>query len=320
MYRPLRALHSDPFARSNRRLAAFSPFAVRLAGRDSCVYKLTEQGFALEDAMRLVEAARVRSSARYAAMMQMGDPLPQRRWIGIHGKVAAIADFREMHTLALDVSQVGNGFRTGSYCGLIQRDGWSLEICPKIFTRTGADPNRSLLVQMLGLCFDMPIWQDGLADADQTRDLLQIVLNAFVRECRQLGRKGWQKGYKEVEERLSFPRGRILITDQIRRGRAAEHQLDCRFSELTIDTPHNQAILACIVAGCRLARPWSRVERQLHSLAEELGTVTRVETTSEAIGRLPMDKLSARYERTLMLAGWLVGDAGSDVHRSVDTH
>lgn len=207
-----------------------------------------------------------------------------------------------------------DGLRTGSYCGLVQCQDWTLEILPKVYGTQHDQPARGLLTRMLGACFDIPVWQHGLADAEVADDLLQVVVSAFFKEALQQLRQGWVKSYVDTTESLTRPRGTIRISEQVRRGRASAHQIHCAFDELTENNPHNQAIKAALLAARNWLGVGSRLNTQADQLLFALADVEPVTLSGDEIRNLTLNRIMQRYARLLMLSSWLVDLLGPDVH------
>ena len=207
-----------------------------------------------------------------------------------------------------------DGLRTGAFCGLLEAGNWGIEILPKIYDGTELGPNRGLLIRMLGVCFDLPVWQDGLAAADASEDLLTIVIRTFLHEAQRQLRRGWIQTYVHLEERLTRPRGRLSVTEQLRRGRAQAHKLYCEFDELSVDNGYNQAVMAALVIARTRVPVGSRLAAHADQLVLALADVDSVRVTVETIEALPRDRLTERYDRLLMLSAWLLQLSGPDVH------
>ena len=207
-----------------------------------------------------------------------------------------------------------DGFRTGSYCGLIQADGWTLEILPKIYDGTHHAPDRGLLVRMLGACFDVPVWLDGIAKSNLADDLLTVVIGAFLDEAQQQLRQGWIKSYVTKEERLTRPRGRLNLIEQLRRGRANAHQILCEFDELTVNNSFNQVVRTALVLSRHRLLIGSRLAVHAYQLDLALSDVDTLIMALVVLDHLPHHRLMQRYERLLMLSSWLLRLLGPDVH------
>jgi 5-methylcytosine-specific restriction enzyme subunit McrC len=209
---------------------------------------------------------------------------------------------------------IHEGLRTGSHCGLVQAGPWTLEILPKIYDPEDPLPDRCALVRMLATCFDIPIRLDGTAGSTLADDLLTIVIRAFLEEAQRQLRQGWIKCYVDQEERLTRLRGRLNVSEQVRRGRAAADRLHCVFDELTVDNDLNRVVRAALV----LVRPrlpvGSRFAIQANQLDLALAAVGLIGPGQALRMRLPQHRLTRRYDRLLLLASWLLRLLGPNVH------
>ena len=212
------------------------------------------------------------------------------------------------------LTPVHEGLRTSSHCGLIQAGPWTLEILPKIYDPEDPLPDRSALVRMLSTCFDIPIWLDGTARSNLADNLLTVVIRAFVEEAQRQLRQGWIKSYIDQEDRLTRHLGRLNVSEQVRRGRAAADRLHCVFDELTVDNDINRVVRAALV----LVRPrlpvGSRLAIQANQLDLALADVGLIGPGQALRTRLPHHRLTRRYDRLLLLASWLLRLLGPNVH------
>jgi 5-methylcytosine-specific restriction enzyme subunit McrC len=211
-----------------------------------------------------------------------------------------------------------DGFRTGSHCGLIQVGQTSIEILPKIFPATDHPEsqvgNRQLLVAMLGVVYDLPIWQKGDAKSGVNEHLLPFLIRAFLRETEFQLECGLYKTYVVFEDRLVRPRGRLLFAEMLRVGPSSSPGLVCEFDELTIDNPYNQAILHALHCAHRALPSAHRLAINCEHMITLFAGVGRAPKTTNEIKRLPRNRLSARYECVLQLAVWIIQAIGPDIH------
>ena len=212
------------------------------------------------------------------------------------------------------ISPTHDGLRTGSYCGLIKSSKYLLEILPKIYRDEAQERNRGLLLKMLDTCFDLNIWQEGSADSEIGEDLLLVVIRAFLNEALLQVRQGPLKSYAYTEERLTCVRGRLSLTEQIRRGRGQAHQLHCEFDELTADNLFNQAIKAALLVARKCVPMGSVLGSHAKQLDLLLGDVSSVLVTAAAIDEVPRNRLVRRYDRVLALSKWILQLLGPNVH------
>jgi 5-methylcytosine-specific restriction enzyme subunit McrC len=211
------------------------------------------------------------------------------------------------------LTPIHDGLRTGSFCGLVSAEGWTLEILPKIYDQHGDAPDRGLLVRMLESCFDVPLWQGDAADSDDA-DLLSMIVCRFLDEASAQMRLGWIKSYVTFTDQLTRPRGQLKVQEQLRRGRAQGHTLHCEFDELTMDNVHNQFVKAAVRVAASIVPMASRHAMSVRRLSESLDEVADNRSSIHP-GKPPhTHRLTRRYDRLLLLSSWLLRLLGPDVH------
>ncbi|WP_158934073.1 McrC family protein [Burkholderia sp. S171] len=207
-----------------------------------------------------------------------------------------------------------DGLRTGSLCGLVSVDGWTLEILPKIYDQADHTPDRGLLVKMLASCFDIPIWHGDNAESGQA-DLLTAIVRAYLEEASTQMSAGWIKSYVTEEDQLTRPRGQLKIHAQVRRGRAQGHMLHCEFDELTTNNAHNRLVKAALKVAASKIPTGSRHAVMARRLALSLNEVDDSTRSWREPDSLAKHRLTQRYERLLILSSWLLRLLGPNVHR-----
>ena len=189
-----------------------------------------------------------------------------------------------------------------------------MEILPKIYASEDDRPERGALVRMLADCFDVPIEHSGPASSQLADDLLTVVIRAFLEEAQRQLRQGWIKAYVDQHAELTRPRGRLRLSEQVRRGRAAAHQLHCDFDELTTDNPLNRVVRAALHVSRPRIPLGSRLAVHADQIDLALAEVDKLPPAQARRVRLPHDRLTARYDRLLLMASWLLRLLSPDVH------
>ena len=102
---------------------------------------------------------------------------------------------------------------------------------------------RGLLVAMLAATGELRFAKVGQASlAQQTTHLLDIFIQDFCDRVKGALRRGVIALYTERSENLNTNRGRLQLTEHLRRNTFDRSQLLCRFDERTIDNPFNRAL------------------------------------------------------------------------------
>ncbi len=83
---------------------------------------------------------------------------------------------------------------------------------------------------------------------------------------------GLYRSYLEREENLRAVRGRIMISEDLRRNAVMRHRTFCQFSEFTWDVPENRVIRQTVFAMSRLVQR-SDLQRRLSTLDRALGEI-----------------------------------------------
>jgi 5-methylcytosine-specific restriction enzyme subunit McrC len=119
---------------------------------------------------------------------------------------------------------------------------------------------------------------------------VRVLLNA----TKHLLLQRLDRGYVELEDELSRPRGKILVTRTLTRAVAHQSKLACRFDDCSDDVLHNQILKATL----RLATYAQELNSNLRS--EVLGTLralSSVSDTSLSLGKFRMIQWHANLRR-----------------------
>lgn len=205
-----------------------------------------------------------------------------------------------------------DGVKFGAYCGLLLAQAQAIEILPKIYRRQEAS-NRGVLVKMLATCLDTRLLDSGLVQAGRAEDLLSIFIERFLDEVCHQARQGVIRTYRQTQAQLAQPRGRLLVTEQMRRGPAGLTRLSCAFEHLSPDQPLNQvlkAALGCIDRYFGHRRDWRARLSYLHSVWSD---VQAKRMTAQQASTIRLNRLSQRYRLALDWAVWILQLLGPDV-------
>ncbi len=125
-------------------------------------------------------------------------------------------------------------------------------------------------------------------DIDDIPELIaRLLANAVERRLR----RNFTRGYRHRERALTRVRGRIDILTTESRQLLSRGEVQCRFEELTVDTPRNRLVRAALELMARLVQN-NDLLRQCRALAATLGRAgvggarpTRAELAADQIGR-----------------------------------
>jgi 5-methylcytosine-specific restriction enzyme subunit McrC len=201
-----------------------------------------------------------------------------------------------------------------SYCGVIQAVALVVEVLPKIAQDDGFD--RALLLRMIALASDFPL---AAVDSDrlalQGHSLLLALVRWYCDELQTQMHQGMLKQYVTEADALGSIRGRWRPDVDALRHAGRRDRMHCEFDELTANNRYNQALKAALRRVMPLVRQSEGVSRQVAQLLGWMVDVDDVVVRAFQIDQLPMNRLTQRYSRALMMARWFLSEESPALSR-----
>jgi 5-methylcytosine-specific restriction enzyme subunit McrC len=138
----------------------------------------------------------------------------------------------------------------------------------------------------------------GLATSPE---LLPVFAEFFARSVVHATSRGLVRRYREHDDVLVAPRGRIDFTVQLRRS-TSPSPLACRFDEFTTDVAENRLLLGTVERLLGLAEIPPRVRNLLRSLRSRFEEVTAARPLPTDFDRIHLTRLTEHYRGPLRLA------------------
>ena len=82
--------------------------------------------------------------------------------------------------------------------------------------------------------------------ATEGPEVLDLFAEVLITGVRRLLRRGLDRGYLEAREETPAPRGRIVITETLKRASLVHGRAVCAYDELSADVPHNRVLKATL--------------------------------------------------------------------------
>jgi 5-methylcytosine-specific restriction enzyme subunit McrC len=205
------------------------------------------------------------------------------------------------------IAWTAKGLRLGSYCGVLQLGGETLEILPKIFREGEASQeNRKLLIQLLRHSRTLPWlrnWQSGMDH--QSSHLLDVFIKKFCDDLQAVLAGGMARSYREYHRELPVIRGRLDVAEHSRRLPSARHKVVCRYDEFDEDTPLNRILRLCVEKLSGIARLGS-IRRHLEELRFQFDGVSPIHYKPELLKTIRLDRSLARFQDVWAQCCWLL--------------
>jgi 5-methylcytosine-specific restriction enzyme subunit McrC len=189
----------------------------------------------------------------------------------------------------------------GMYCltpdqfvGCIQIGDLVLEIRPKI-------PIRSLMF-MLAYALDSKHWKNLYGQFQTELTTLDAIATVFGRELTRTLSRGHLRGYMAQRESLPIVRGRVVVSEQVRRWYGRLPPIECAFDEFTEDILENRLLKAALERLRYFRIRNARACAELAHAEAQLEHVANVRFDSSSVPRVTYSRLNERYLRAIELA------------------
>ena len=146
--------------------------------------------------------------------------------------------------------------RVQNYVGVVRlTDGVQIEVLPKISKRLDSSVARRLLVKMLIELAESPFFEGTAADLDVHRmPIFELLLRCYLEQVTNIVRKGIARNYVPKQDNLVYLRGKLRLTEHIRRNSYNSTRAYCEFDEYAMDRPINRLIKSALLIVDELAR------------------------------------------------------------------
>ncbi len=191
----------------------------------------------------------------------------------------------------------GLSLRVDNYVGVIETPcGTTLEVLPKDLEHAlEAESSRKLLLRMLGVVLSVKPRLVGVADIQLLkRPLTEWVMRQFLQELDHLVKRGLRFEYREVEEELSFLRGRLDVARQVRQRPGRQHIVNVRHEVFLPDRPENRLLRSALERVRQATRDPSNW-RLAHELSVLLEQIPKTVNQASDFAAWREDRLMAHY-------------------------
>ena len=145
--------------------------------------------------------------------------------------------------------------------------------------------------------------------------LIEALVLALAAAARRAFASGLLHGYRTEEEAMHTVRGRVRITDQIRRRFGVPLPLEVRYDEFTDDITANRLVKAAAaqLGQMRVRSPRSR--SGLRWVNTRLENVSFVEFPKNAVPEVTFDRLNGHYREVVALARLILRHTSFEIGR-----
>ena len=200
--------------------------------------------------------------------------------------------------------QVDGRVQITRYVGFFQYQNTRIQILPKVFAK-GVLPSGqgSEIIASLEFVYRMLYWTnysgfESLNPQLQNAsggDLLEIFIGIFIREFTRLFRQKVHRNYVHEEENQSFIKGKILVSETIRKNPVLKHLHYTRYDEYSLNNPLNQVFKALILVLLKKTRDANNKKKLVIGLTF-LQDVDLVHPSRQIFQRVQFNRLNTEFE------------------------
>ncbi|WP_103604440.1 McrC family protein [Campylobacter concisus] len=201
----------------------------------------------------------------------------------------------------------GDFLQAQNYVGIIQtKSGDSLEILPKIHDNDNSnneeavENSKRILLRMLKTLKNHPFKNINIANLKSLNlPLLEIFISMFLDEVSKLIKIGIKSDYVELEDNLKFLKGKLKISEQIRKNIVHKERFYVCYQEFSIDRAENRLIKSAL----EFLYKRSKSSKNQQLIREYLFIFDEISSSSDInadFSRLKLNRQTKHYEQALL--------------------
>ena len=199
---------------------------------------------------------------------------------------------------------IGNVIQAKNYVGIVQLEsGYQVQVLPKIdFVN---DDNLELstsrvFISMLRCMHDFPGKVFNSANLrTESMNIYEIFINMYIHQVSELTRRGLKSAYVRMEDNLNYYKGKLLISEHIKKNMAHKERFYVAYDEFHLNRPENRLIKSTLLKLQKISSSSENVKmiRQLLSNFELIDTSINYEKDFSLV---VIDRNTKDYEEILV--------------------
>lgn len=200
-----------------------------------------------------------------------------------------------------------NKIRFKNYVGIIQVDGLTIEVLPKV-DRNSEDPEKwhNALLFLLRYTKKIRFSSTKAVNLDYTnQSFLDLYFEEFIFQAEQLFNEGLRKKYKAGRGNLNSLKGRILFDQQIKKNNVNKARFYCSYQDFSLDYKIHWAIKKALKITVLTAKK-DKIKQKAKSLLLILPEEIKDDIKHSELDSIILDRTTKRYEPCLTLASMII--------------
>ena len=146
---------------------------------------------------------------------------------------------------------LGKVITAKNYIGVLMlNDGTSIEILPKIFSRTAYNEGqvKKLIIEMLKTLKDSPYKSLQTTNVDvEKMDIFEVFMRMFIDEVFFIVKRGLKCSYETITSNENFFKGKVIFPEHIKLNYAHKERAYVAFDEFNNNRPENKLIKSTLL-------------------------------------------------------------------------
>ena len=215
-------------------------------------------------------------------------------------------DALELMTLSAKKG-IGKTITAKNYVGLITMDGGaSIEILPKIYSKTGDEDNpdkvKRLLIEMLKTLRNAPYKSFQATNINvEKMSVFEIFIRMFIDEIWGIVKRGLRCNYETISSNEGMVKGKIAFSEHIKRNFAHKEMTFVEYDEFNSNRPENKLLKSTLVYLYRKTNS-SKNKSDLKTLINIFGDIDESENYDNDFSKIISSRNTKDYEIALMWA------------------
>lgn len=201
----------------------------------------------------------------------------------------------------------GDFLQAQNYVGIIQtKSGDSLEILPKIHDNDNSsneeavENSKKILLTMLKTLKSHPFKNINIANLKSLNlPLLEIFISMFLDEVSKLIKIGIKSDYLELEDNLKFLKGKLKISEQIRKNIVHKERFYVCYQEFSTDRAENRLVKSTLEFLYRRSKS-SKNQRLIREYLFVFDEISSSSDINADFSRLKLNRQTKHYEQALL--------------------
>jgi 5-methylcytosine-specific restriction enzyme subunit McrC len=227
-------------------------------------------------------------------------------------KLDALLRFNEFHGNQY-LDGIARGIRFKQFVGIIQVDGLSIEVLPKIDRQGDEATWRNVLLQMLRATGRLKVHTAGDAQVKrQHLNLLEIYFELFLKEVQFLLHGGLAKKYRKQTGNVKALKGKLDFAGNIRHNLVHQERFYTTHQVYDVNHKLNQVLMCALDIVLQFSRG-TRLNDLARRVAMDFPEINRIKVTEAMLDGIVLDRKTKSYEKALEVARLIILNYSPDI-------